>query len=125
VTTGNAEKGWSITWVIVLLIALTMAIIWCFIAGEHTRETQGWTPAGREFIHGPRSMGVASIAAWASLVYNGVAQLPNAFSVIAFGFEYQFWTIVGTGILVGLLAAGGVGLKLLEKQLDKPYSRTG
>lgn len=107
------------------MIALTMAIAWCVVAGEYAKEEEGWTPAGGGMVRGWRSMGAAAIAGTISLAINGVQQIPNVIAVVKFSFENQVWTLIGFAILIGLMIAGAVAMKRLEHELEKPYRRRG
>ena len=93
-----AEQNKSIGWVIVMMALAVLYFGWAFLATEFFKVDPDGPPTANLFV-------------------NSVAQIPNFFRVMSYGFSERFWMIgVTVGLEVGVLFLG-ILMKKLEKEL--------
>jgi Kef-type K+ transport system membrane component KefB len=114
------NEGLSIRTITILLLVLVLVIGWCFFAAEYAKDVEGWQAGGGSIVSGRVTFVIAMFYAMCSMGYNGLAQLPNLFSVISHSiFERTALAIVFV-MLLSLIVAFGVGLKVVEYKMEGP-----
>ncbi len=124
-TRRKKKGGKSITWV-VTMASITVAVIgWCMLATAYVGYTEGLNvpvPSGR--VRVGRGSGILLlVGAVARMIWDGVTQIPNVFSVIKFAFQERLGVVIGIVVLEVLLIVGGLGMKKLERDMENERKR--
>ena len=114
----------SVTWVTAALIVAIAAVGWGFLAGSytgaHAATISEMTGDGLEEFDSPGTVQLRRVAE-RNFVSNAIDQLPNMSAVIGWNFRNRIWLPLTFVVLEVVAIVLGVKMKLLERELRKPY----
>lgn len=111
---GSGESGWSLKWMVVVLMLAIVALGWSFAASDYATKVDG-TPPGDDLPN------TSYRAARGAFLSNALTQIPNVVQVTSHVFSNARWILY----IFGGLEVGALFLAIVASRIEGEAAGSG